>query len=126
MASDEPLIELRDLPRIGARPGFTRAVLTRLERPAHRSSLPRYAIAFAATLIVAVLAVEGHRSRQNREAMHQDLLELRQELQMLERTLPPVDDGIVLVGGSESVDYVIDLRPERAGAAPAGLEATYY
>lgn len=123
MSYDDPLEPLRNLPRLQARPGFTRAVLDRLEpAPAVRRQ-PRMALAVAVGLILVVLGLQLHQQKMQRAAFARDIAQMRQELTSIREQTP---EPVMLVGGTEDVDYVIDLRPSRERAVPVGLESTFY
>lgn len=126
MESDDRIVEISNLPRVKARAGFTTRVIDRLEKPSAPQHT-RLAIAFAGSLIVAVLALEGHRvSLDRRVDAEHDLMELRRELAQIEKNLQAAPDEVVLIGGNEDVDYVLDLREGQPHATLPLVESTYY
>lgn len=126
MESEERLDELANLPRSSTRAGFTSTVLARIETREERRHVRHLAIAIAISLIVAVLALEGQRVSTQRAEARRDLIELRNELARIESRLPARPEDVVLVGGNEDVDFVIDLRAESDRNTNTDFEATYY
>ena len=124
MNHDDPIESLQQLPRIHARPGFTRAVLERLENahPTPRRQ-PRLAFAVAAGLILVVSGLQLQDHRAQRAALARDIAQMKQELSSIRAQTP---EPVMLVGGTEEMDYVIDLRPSRERAVPVDLESTFY
>ncbi|MCU0224653.1 MAG: hypothetical protein MUF27_11410 [Acidobacteria bacterium] len=132
MNDDYPRETIRELPRERARLGFTARVLARLDEPGTAPARPRRAWALAAVLaLCAVAAVGGlrwqaenraHRraetARAELAAMLREHARLAAELQALRRDSGP-RSPVVLVGGDERADLVIDLgRLARGGPAP--------
>ncbi len=138
MNDDYPRESIRELPRERARPGFTGRVLARLDEPGAAPARPRRAWALAAVLALGAVAVVGgmrwqEESRAQRRAevaraelaaMQREHARLASELQALRREpepLPPV----VLVGGDERAELVIDLgRLVRAPSPGPGVRRT--
>lgn len=125
MNYDDPLEKLRNLPRVEARPGFTRSVLQRLDAapPPLAQRQPRMTVAVAVGLILIVFGLQLHQQRAQRAAIARDIAQMKQELSSIREQTP---EPVLLVGGTEDMDYVIDLRPARERAVPAGLESTFY
>jgi hypothetical protein len=126
---------LRELPVPRAGQTFTREVLQRLERagspatpaPAPRRWAPRWSLAAAAALTLALGAAAAWRfapeptGASDVHSLHQESERLRGEIRALERRLD--DTGTLLyVGGTETIDLVLDLSQLPAFAPLDGAE----
>lgn len=137
---DERLSEaLRAVPRVAARPDFTRRVLEGLDaRPEPRRGLAgrwRLAAAACAGLAVGAGLLWQHAAPSGSERRHREAAEtlaeiraeharLRQELDRLSATAEPAESGVVYLGGTENVDFVVDL--DRVPTAPGRVAAASY
>jgi hypothetical protein len=135
---DTPRETIRDLPRERARPGFTARVLARLDQPGAAPARPRRAWALAAGLALCAVAAAGglhwreeSRARRRAEvaraelaAMQREHARLASELQALRRE-PVPRRPVVLVGGDERAELVIDLAGlARAPSPGPGVRRT--
>lgn len=131
---DEELSQLlARLPAEGARRGFTRRVMERLERPPTAPVRWRMAIAAAAAAVVLGLALfwaprpqqdsspelvaEARQMRREVAALERELAALRE---LAEETAP-----VVYLGQQDDFDLVVDLRPLLASQAPGARHASY-
>lgn len=137
---DERLSEaLREVPRVAARPDFTLRVLEHLDAsPSPRRGFAGRWVLAAATcagLVAGVGALWQHRDPSGGDLRHREAAEtlaeiraeharLRQELDRLSTTAEPAENGIVYLGGTENVDFVVDL--DRVQTAPGGVAAASY
>ena len=118
---------LRSLPAPRASRDFTASVLRRLDGRRFRpwGVQPRWVLTVA-SLALAVAAgwwgVDRHREIVERQALVRESTRLEQEIEALRREIASVKP-VVYVGGTEDVDFVLDLsRFEPSGAVrPAGL-----
>jgi hypothetical protein len=137
---DERLSEsLRALPRVAARPDFTRTVLESLDAsPAPRRGFTGRWVLAAATcagLAVGAGALWQYQRSTGSDLRHREAAatlaeiraehaRLRQELDRLSATALPAENGVVYLGGDENVDFVVDL--DRVPTAPGGVTAASY
>jgi cell division protein FtsB len=119
---------LRELPREGARAGFTARTLARLDAPARRRFDPRLVLAGAGALTLALTVTVGALVEARRDAAataraQAALEEIRAEHGRLEREVRELQDppSVMYLGGNENVDLVLDLGKVRGteGAKPA-------
>jgi hypothetical protein len=104
---------IRSGPRIQASEDFTVRVMQRVRtRPAERSGRPwRPMVASTALVVVSVLsgvAYENHRENQKIEALRFEARQIEAELEALKAQATQSSE--VVLGGSENVEYVLDLR----------------
>ena len=121
---------LANLPRETASPGFSRRVLEQLDAPARaRGRRPWLAVVVAAAA-AAILALglwllprpAPEPSLVETRALREEHRQLMAELEALKASLRQSETAPVLyLGGNESVDLVLDLRPVWSGEA--GLDA---
>ena len=116
----DPLTEaLRSLPREKASDQFTARILSRLETPQRRfPALPGRLLAAAATLavIVAVPWLDDLRDRRRIAEIRQSAANLRRESTVLEHQMEQMRErydrqSVIYLGGDDSVDLVLDMRP---------------
>ena len=133
----DPLTEaLRSLPRETASDQFTARVLSRLEPPQRRfPALLGRLLAAAATLavIIAVPWLDDLRDRRQIAEIRQNAANLRRDSADLERQMDQMRErydrqSVIYLGGDDSVDLVLDMRPltRRPGSRdiqPAGRRA---
>jgi hypothetical protein len=119
---------LRELPREGARAGFTARVLRRLDAPERRRGVARLVFAgtAAAALVLAVTTgtlVEARRDAAATARAEAALEAIRAEHGRLEREVRELQDppSVMYLGGNENVDLVLDLDKVHGteGARPA-------
>jgi hypothetical protein len=106
---------LQDLPRVEAGPGFTAEVMSRISGRRRHVRQGWTAAAAAALLAVSLLAHREVREHQRMKEMRQEQRALAAEIQELKQMSSGSDR--VYLGGTDHVDYVLDLRPD---ARPAG------
>lgn len=119
---------LRELPREGARAGFTARALRRLDAPERRRVKPALALAGAGALTLALTLsvgalVEARRDAAATARAQAALAEIRAEHGRLEREVRELQDppSVMYLGGNENVDLVLDLGKVSGteGAKPA-------
>lgn len=131
---------LRALPGAPARPDFTQRVLARLDAPPEPRGLGfagRWVLAAAACAGIALGAGavwlyqapargELHRqaARQTLDEIRAEHARLRQELERLSVGSENSENGVVYLGGSENVDFVVDMQ--RVPPAPRGASTASY
>lgn len=119
----EPELLLRNLPRAAASPHFTARVLARLHREEDHRPMQRVLRTALAAAVMLILAVTVHLDQQRQHAdIARDLQSVRSELTQISKATP---EPLILIGGTEDVDYVIDLRASNR-EVPADLESAYY
>ena len=116
--NDEDLSQLlRELPREEPSFDFTRRVLAKVDARSRSGRRSRAVLAWAAAALLGVLLSQGYlRERYQRSRAAARVRELRDEyrelqaelekLRVLTRELEPV----LVLGGTEDVDFVFDLR----------------
>jgi len=140
---------LRALPAERARPDFTQCTLARLDglpgKPAQRwqALLSRRWVLATATCAALVFGLgalwlrEATPSRslhpsEARQALAEIRAEhnrLQHEIQDLSASGASLDEGVLYLGGNESVDFVVDLQrvtPAPRGVSPASYTTTTY
>ena len=137
MNDDRISSALQTLPREEAGPGFTAAVLQRIEEPPRRTVPRPWAMAAVAAAVLLALGLGWrewrHQQEQERAVAQLEVLlaekqELEEELRSLRR-LASQARPVVYLGGNERVDLVLDLArfQDRGGwppdlATPAGRQ----
>lgn len=132
MNDEFPRDVIRQLPRERVRDGFTGRVLARLDEPRAAGYLPAsWTWAAAAAVLLAVVAFGGlrwqaeRRADQRAEAARVELAEMLQEHARLATELEALrrDPGsrppVVLVGGDDRAELVIDLDRLADASRPA-------
>lgn len=119
---------LAGLPRASAPPGFSRRVLEHLEAPTRPATRRGWRLAAATAAAAAVLAAAlwllprpaAQPPGADRRALEREHALLMEELESLKASLRASQPAPVLyLGGTESVDLVLDLRPVLGTEAPA-------
>lgn len=109
---------LKKLPRHEASPEFTERLLERLDEPAPRIVPPRWWLAPALGVVVLgswlawTVVYERHERRESAarvEALRTEYQELERELEAL-RDLATDAEPVLELGGTEEVEFVLDLR----------------
>ena len=130
----EVLAALRDLPRDTASPGFTEAVLARVETPAEPVSgeapWSRSMMWLAASLVLVTVVTAGalERAHQRRELRGQ-VNALKSEHEQLQRELAEIkklsadQPDVVYLGGDDNVDVVWRLDPSSPSNTPEHANA---
>jgi hypothetical protein len=117
---------LRTMPRERAPDGFAQGVLERLDRPTPRPH--RWGLALAGAAVALLLVMGGatwwSRSTSNR-ALRAEIATLRQQHQELQGQLTDLRQRLaarepLVVGGTDRVDYVVDLERLSNLAATGG------
>jgi len=112
---------LRSLPRTGASPEFTSAVVSRLDEPAERKPIRALAAACAAAVLISALAggqyVQMRRDEARLENLRVEQKRIASELEELKR-ITSAYEPLLYVGRTEEVDLYVDLR-ETAGRSSA-------
>ncbi len=124
VAADPVFAALRALPRETARPGFTAAVLERLQEATPARGWSRGMLALAAALVLLTVLGAGafERLRQRQElsgevhTLREEHDKLRAELEALRRSAAS-EPTRILVGGDDRYDYVLSV-PAEAPATP--------